>query len=61
AVLVLLAKEITNKGIGHSLYISENTVKVHIVNIMRKLQIHSRLELGIYAIKAGLLQSPYLR
>jgi two-component system nitrate/nitrite response regulator NarP len=55
AILVLLAKYATNKEIARSLYVSENTVKVHIRNIMRKLSVHNRLEAGICAMHAGLL------
>jgi two-component system nitrate/nitrite response regulator NarP len=55
AILVLLAKYATNKEIASSLYVSENTVKVHIRNIMRKLSAHNRLEAGICAMHAGLL------
>jgi DNA-binding NarL/FixJ family response regulator len=54
AILVLLAKYATNKEIARSLYVSENTVKVHVRNIMRKLSAHNRLEAGISAMHAGL-------
>jgi DNA-binding NarL/FixJ family response regulator len=53
AILVLLAKYATNKEIARSLYVSENTVKVHVRNIMRKLSAHNRLEAGISAMHAG--------
>lgn len=55
AILALLAKYATNKEIASSLYVSENTVKVHIRNIMRKLSVRNRLEASICAIYAGLL------
>jgi len=59
AILALLAKDATNKEIASSLYVTENTVKVHIRNIMRKLHAHNRLEAGIYAIQAGLVHGLY--
>ncbi len=55
AILVLLAKYATNKEIASVLYVSENTVKVHVRNIMRKLGAHNRLEAGICAMHSGLL------
>jgi RNA polymerase sigma factor (sigma-70 family) len=43
-VLALVAKGTSNKMIASSLYITENTVKVHLRNIMEKLQVHNRLQ-----------------
>lgn len=43
-VLSLVAKGASNKAIATSLFISENTVRVHLRNIMGKLDVHSRLE-----------------
>ncbi len=42
-VLVLVAKGANNRAIASSLCITENTVKVHLRNIMGKLQVHNRL------------------
>lgn len=57
AVLVLMARAATNKEIASTLFISENTAKVHVHNIMQKLQAHNRLEATICAIETGLLHS----
>ena len=54
-VLVLIAKDATNKEIASTLFTSENTVKVHLRNIMRKLEAHNRSELAACAIEYGLL------
>jgi DNA-binding NarL/FixJ family response regulator len=55
-VLKLIAKGHTNKQIGQELYISEKTVKNHITNIFRKLQVGDRTQAALCAIKAKLVQ-----
>ncbi len=54
-VLQLLAFGHTNRDIADALYISENTVKNHVRNILEKLHLHSRMEAVIYAVKEKLL------
>jgi two-component system NarL family response regulator len=54
-VLRLVANPMTNREIAEGLYISENTVKNHIRNILEKLHLHSRMEAVIYAVREGLL------
>jgi DNA-binding NarL/FixJ family response regulator len=54
-VLKLVAKGLNNKDIGDSLFISENTVKNHVRNILEKLHLHSRMEAVVYAVKEKLL------
>jgi len=44
-----------NKDIAAELYISENTVKNHVRNILEKLQLHSRMEAVVYAVREKLL------
>ncbi|GAB3207774.1 response regulator [Marinactinospora thermotolerans] len=53
-VLRLVARGLKNRDIGQRLYISENTVKNHVRNILDKLQLHTRMEAALYAQKAGL-------
>ncbi|MGR3807003.1 two component transcriptional regulator, LuxR family [Pasteurella testudinis DSM 23072] len=43
AVLELVAKGMSNKQIAETLFISEETVKVHIRNMLRKLNVNSRV------------------
>jgi two-component system, NarL family, response regulator LiaR len=54
-VLDLAAKGRGNKEISNQLSISERTVQTHLINIFRKLQVNSRTEAIIYALKEGLL------
>jgi DNA-binding NarL/FixJ family response regulator len=48
-ILQYVSKGQTNKVIAEALYISENTVKNHLKNIMAKLHIKNRVQLAIYA------------
>ena len=41
-VLALIAKGLTNREIGHSLFLSPNTIKSHSINIYRKLDVNNR-------------------
>jgi DNA-binding NarL/FixJ family response regulator len=54
-VLGLVAQGKGNRDIAADLFISENTVKNHIRNILEKLQLHSRMEAVIYAVREKLL------
>jgi DNA-binding NarL/FixJ family response regulator len=52
-VLQLVARGLSNRGIGARLYLSETTVKFHVRNIMRKLDATSRAEAVYKAAKSG--------
>jgi DNA-binding NarL/FixJ family response regulator len=54
-VLVLIAEGLTNNDIGDQLEISVKTVDRHRENIMRKLDIHNRIDLAKFAIREGLI------
>ena len=54
-VLQLVAGGMTSREIGEALYISENTVKNHIRNILDKLGLHSRNEAVLYAVRENLI------
>jgi DNA-binding NarL/FixJ family response regulator len=47
---------LTSRQIGDRLYISENTVKNHVRNILDKLGLHSRNEAVLYALREELIQ-----
>jgi len=52
-ILRLVATGATNQQIGRDLFISVNTVKVHLRNIFAKLGVESRTEATTYAIRQG--------
>jgi two-component system NarL family response regulator len=57
-VLRLVAQGLNNREIAKQLFISENTVKNHVRNILEKLQLHSRMEAVMYAVREKLLDIP---
>ena len=55
-VLDCLAKGLTNSEIGAELYITENTAKVHVRNILRKLRVRNRQQAATYALQTRLIE-----
>ena len=55
-VLKLVAQGLNNRDIAKELFICENTVKNHVRNILEKLQLHSRMEAVVYAVREKLLE-----
>ena len=55
-VLRLVARGMNNRDIARELFISENTVKNHVRNILEKLQIHSRMEAVMIAVRQKLIE-----
>ena len=54
-VLKLLARGKANKQIASALYVSEKTVKAHVSSILAKLNVSSRTQAALYAMRAGLV------
>lgn len=54
-VLKLAAKGMTNREIAEKLFISDRTVQTHFANIFRKLNVGSRTEAVLRALKEGWL------
>jgi two-component system NarL family response regulator len=54
-VLKLVAQGMSNREAAETLFISENTVKNHVRNILEKLHLHSRMEAVVYAVREKLL------
>lgn len=48
-ILVLIASGHNNKEIGQSLFISEKTVKNHITNLFKKIEVHDRVQAVIFS------------
>ena len=55
-VLELMAKGMSNKEIGRTLWIGETTVKTHVSHILRKLGQSDRTQAVIMAVKANLVR-----
>ncbi|NOR54234.1 MAG: response regulator, partial [Candidatus Aminicenantes bacterium] len=53
-ILSILTKGHTNKEIAQTLFISEKTVKSHLNNIFRKLNVTRRLQAILYTINRGM-------
>ena len=54
-VLKLIARGMSNNEIANELFISENTVKGHVSNILSKLQLADRTQAAVYAWEQGLV------
>jgi DNA-binding NarL/FixJ family response regulator len=57
-ILKAVARGLSNQAIGKELWVTEQTVKFHLTNIYRKLQIANRTEAARYAYQHGLAESP---
>ena len=53
-ILGLLAEGQSNKVIARNLGISDGTVKLHVKAILRKLEVHSRVEAAVMAVEHGM-------
>ena len=54
-VLLLVVKGLSNKGIAQALNLSEGTIKIHVGNILGKLNVASRIEAAMVAVQTGLI------
>lgn len=54
-ILQLIVDGRTNKEIAQALFISEKTVKNHVTNILRKLDLSDRTQAAVYAIRTGIV------
>ncbi|MEW8032670.1 MAG: two-component system response regulator NarL [Candidatus Thiodiazotropha endolucinida] len=53
-ILQCIAQGQSNKQIANVLNISEGTVKVHVKHLLKKLNLHSRTEAAVWALKEGI-------
>ncbi|MCT2538217.1 response regulator transcription factor [Aquibacillus koreensis] len=56
-ILLLIADGKTNQDIADELFIALKTTKVHVSNILSKLEVQDRTQAAIYAYKHGLVES----
>ena len=56
-VLRLLAQGFSNKEIAYQLTIGEKTVKTHVSSILSKLNVASRTQAALYAVRIGLVEN----
>ena len=54
----LVSQGATNREIGEKLFITENTAKVHVKNILRKLELKNRQQLAVYAVSKDGVKTP---
>jgi DNA-binding NarL/FixJ family response regulator len=59
-ILQLLVEGMTNKEIATTLVISENTVKIHLRNILEKLHLKNRIQAAVYAVRQGMVDTSSL-
>ena len=57
-ILKALARGLSNEAIGKELWVAQQTVKLHLTNIYRKLDVKNRTEAARYAYEHGLIDSP---
>ncbi|BEV16954.1 response regulator transcription factor [Herbaspirillum sp. DW155] len=53
-----VARGQSNKEIARSLDVAESTVKIHVQNILKKLNLSSRVQIAVYAVEHGLDKTP---
>jgi len=53
-ILTFLTRGASNKEIARSLDLAESTVKIHVQNILKKLNLLSRVQAAVYAVEHGL-------
>lgn len=55
-VLQLVGHGMTNREIARALFITDNTVKIHLRNVLAKLHLQNRVQAATYAQRAGLIE-----
>ena len=53
-IMQCLARGESNKEIARRLDVAESTVKIHVQNILKKLNLSSRVQIAVYAVENGL-------
>ena len=55
-VLQLVAQGLSNKAVAEALNLSAGTVKIHVSNILNKLNVSTRTEASVLALQSGLIR-----
>jgi DNA-binding NarL/FixJ family response regulator len=58
-ILECVVRGESNSEIAKSLDITENTVKIHLRNILEKLHMHSRIQAALYAVHRHIVRDPF--
>lgn len=56
-VLKFVARGMSNREVADALFISENTVKNHVRNILEKLHLHSRMQAVMFAVRERIIDA----
>jgi two-component system, NarL family, response regulator LiaR len=57
-ILRLIGKGLSNKEIAKELNIGEKTVRTHVSNLLAKLNVNSRTQAALHAVRVGLVDLP---
>jgi two-component system nitrate/nitrite response regulator NarL len=52
--MVCLVRGESNKEIARNLDVAESTIKIHVQNILKKLNLSSRVQIAVYAVEHGM-------
>jgi DNA-binding NarL/FixJ family response regulator len=55
-ILRLVAEGLSNEEIGTRLFLSDQTVKKQLSNVMQKLHLNNRVQVAVYAVRKGLTE-----
>jgi len=53
----LIGRNMSNRDIARHLCLSENTVKVHVSSVLRKLGVSDRVGIAVFAVRSGMLEA----